>query len=383
MAPDLDPSTVVVHAGRPERVPNAPVSDSPVFSSTYVAGGDRGYGRFGNDAWTAFEETLGALEGGRALTFASGMAAAAAVCDLVPVGGRVVAPIHAYSGVLALLDQQAATGRLTVDRVDVADTAAVTQAVNGADMLWVESPTNPAMEVADLPALITAAHAAGQSTSHSPTQSAGRTIVVVDNTFATPLLQQPLALGADIVMHSATKFIAGHSDVVLGAVVTADEELWTALELRRRSLGAIPGPMETWLALRGLRTLALRLERSQSSAAFLAQRLLDHPRVSRVRYPGLPDDAGHARAAAQMSGFGAILSFEVGGDAEFAQRICESTKLWLHATSLGGVESLLERRRRWSIEVPTIPDDLIRLSVGIEHPDDLWADLEQAFSAAT
>jgi cystathionine gamma-synthase len=237
-------------------------------------------------------------------------------------------------------------------------------------MLWVESPTNPAMEVADLPALSRAGRAAGAT-------------VVVDNTFATPLLQQPLALGADVVMHSATKFIAGHSDVVLGAVVTADDELWTALELRRRSLGAIPGPMETWLALRGLRTLALRLERSQSTAAFLAQRLLEHPRVSRVRYPGLPDDAGHARAAAQMSGFGAILSFEVGGDAEFAQRICESTKLWLHATSLGGVESLLERRRRWPIEVPTIPEDLIRLSVGIEHPDDLWADLEQAFTSAT
>jgi cystathionine gamma-synthase len=371
MAPDLDPSTVVVHAGRPERVPNAPVSDSPVFSSTYVAGGDRGYGRFGNDAWTAFEETLGALEGGRGLAFASGMAAAAAVCDLVPVGGRVVAPIHAYSGVLALLDQQAATGRLTVDRVDVADTEAVAAAAVGADMLWIESPTNPAMEVADLPNIIAAAHAA-----------AG-TIVVVDNTFATPLLQQPLTLGADIVMHSATKFIAGHSDVVLGAVVTADDELWSAVELRRRSLGAIPGPMETWLALRGLRTLALRLERSQSTAAFLAQRLLEHPRVSRVRYPGLPDDAGHARAAAQMSGFGAILSFEVGGDAEFAQRICESTKLWLHATSLGGVESLLERRRRWPIEVPTIPDDLIRLSVGIEHPDDLWADLEQALTSAS
>ncbi|GAB3952049.1 aminotransferase class I/II-fold pyridoxal phosphate-dependent enzyme [Kribbella albertanoniae] len=370
MASDLDPSTVVVHAGRPERVPNAPVSDSPVFSSTYVAGGDRGYGRFGNDAWTAFEETLGALEGGRGLTFASGMAAAAAVCDLVPVGGRVVAPIHAYSGVLALLDQQAATGRLQVDRVDVADTEAVSRAVVGADMLWVESPTNPAMEVADLPAISAAGRAAGAT-------------VVVDNTFATPLLQQPLRMGADIVMHSATKFIAGHSDVVLGAVVTADDELWSALELRRRSLGAIPGPMETWLALRGMRTLALRLERSQSTAAFLAQRLLDHPRVSRVRYPGLPDDAGHARAAAQMSGFGAILSFEVGGDAEFAQRICESTKLWLHATSLGGVESLLERRRRWAIEVPTIPDDLIRLSVGIEHPDDLWADLEQAFTSAS
>jgi cystathionine gamma-synthase len=370
MSPDLDPSTVVVHAGRPERVPNAPVNESPVFSSTYVAGGDRGYGRFGNDAWTALEQTLGQLEGGRGLTFASGMAAVAAIADLVPVGGRVVAPQHAYSGVLALLDQQATAGRLTVQRVDIADTDAVTRAVDQADMLWIESPTNPAMEVADLPAISAAGREAGAT-------------VVVDNTFATPLLQQPLKLGADIVMHSATKFIAGHSDVVLGAVVTADDDLWNAIELRRRSIGAIPGPMEAWLALRGLRTLALRLERAQSNAAFLAERLRQHPRVSRVRYPGLPDDPGHARATAQMSGYGAILSFELGGDAEGAQRVCESTALWVHATSLGGVESMLERRRRWPIEVPTIPEDLIRLAVGIEHPDDLWADLEQALKTAT
>ena len=370
MAPDLDPSTVVVHAGRPERVPNAPVGESPVFSSTYVAGGDRGYGRFGNDAWSALEETLGELEGGRGLTFASGMAAVAAIVDLVPVGGRVVAPQHAYSGVLALLDQQAAQGRLTVDRVNVADTEAVVQAVEGADILWIESPTNPAMEVADIPAVSAAGRAA-------------EAIVVVDNTFATPLLQQPLSLGADIVMHSASKFIAGHSDVILGAVITADDDLWSAIELRRRSLGAIPGPMEAWLALRGLRTLALRLERAQSNAAFLAQRLLDHPRVSRVRYPGLPGDPGRRRAEAQMSGFGAILSFEMGGDAEAAQRVCESTELWVHATSLGGVESMLERRRRWPIEVPTIPEDLIRLAVGIEHPADLWADLERALTNGT
>ncbi|HEY4569727.1 MAG TPA: PLP-dependent transferase, partial [Kribbella sp.] len=190
-------------------------------------------------------------------------------------------------------------------------------------------------------------------------------------------------LGADIVMHSATKFIAGHSDVILGAVVTADDDLWSAIELRRRSLGAIPGPMEAWLALRGLRTLALRLERAQANAAFLAERLLEHPRVSRVRYPGLPSDPGHERAAAQMSGFGAILSFELGGDAAGAQKVCESTELWVHATSLGGVESMLERRRRWPIEVATIPEDLIRLAVGIEHPDDLWADLEQALTNAT
>jgi cystathionine gamma-synthase len=249
--------------------------------------------------------------------------------------------------------------------VNVADTAEVTKAVENADLLWIESPTNPAMEVADLPALSAAGRQAGAT-------------VVVDNTFATPLLQRPITFGADIVMHSATKFIAGHSDVILGAIVTADDELYAALDLRRRSLGAIPGPMEAWLALRGLRTLALRLERAQSNAAFLAERLLQHPRVSRVRYPGLPDDPGHARATRQMSGYGAILSIELGGDAEGAQRVCESTKLWVHATSLGGVESMLERRRRWPIEVPTIPEDLIRLAVGIEHPDDLWADLEQA-----
>jgi cystathionine gamma-synthase len=368
MSAELDPSTVVVHAGRPARVPDAPLGPSPVFSSTYIAGGNRGYGRFDNEAWAGLEETLGQLEGGRGLTFASGMAAVAAICDLIPVGGRVVAPQHAYSGVLALLDQQAATGRLSVTRVDIADTAAVSAAVVGADMLWVESPTNPAMEVADLPAISAAGRAAGAT-------------VVVDNTFATPLLQQPLKFGADIVMHSATKFIAGHSDVLLGAIITADNELWTALEGRRRSLGAIPGPMEAWLALRGLRTLALRLDRAQSNAAFLAERLLEHPRVSRVRYPGLVDDPGHARAAALMSGFGAILSFELGGDAAGAQRVCESTSLWVHATSLGGVESMLERRRRWPIEVPTIPEDLIRLSVGIEHPADLWADLDQALKA--
>jgi len=368
MTPDLDPSTVVVHAGRPARVPDAPVGESPVFSSTYIAGGELGYGRYGNNAWTALEETLGALEGGRGLSFASGMAAAAAVCDLIPVGGRVVAPQHAYSGVLALLDQQAASGRVTVERVAIADTAAVSAAVVGADMLWIESPTNPAMEVADLPALAAAGRAAGAT-------------VVVDNTFATPLLQQPLSMGADIVVHSATKFIAGHSDVVLGAVITDSDELWTALELRRKSLGAIPGPMEAFLAVRGLRTLALRLERAQSNAAFLAAKLVDHPRVSLVRYPGLADDPGHARATAQMSGFGAILAFELGGDGPGAQRVCESTALWVHATSLGGVESMLERRRRWAIEVPTIPEDLIRLSVGIEHPDDLWADLAQALKA--
>jgi cystathionine gamma-synthase len=364
----LDPASIVVHAGRPPREPDAPLSDPPLLTSTYVAGGPVGYGRHGNTTWTAFEECLGQLEGGRALAFASGMAAVAAVCELVPVGGRVVAPKHAYSGVLALLDRLNTTGRLRVERVDIADTDAVVAALPGADLLWVESPTNPAMEVADLPALCGAARTAGARTA-------------VDNTFATPLLQQPLALGADVVVHSVTKFLAGHSDVVLGAIVAADDTTYDALEVQRRGNGAIPGPLETWLALRGMRTLSLRLERAQQNAALLAERLSEHPRVSRVRYPGLPDDPGHIRAAAQMSGFGAILAIELGGDDELAQRVCESTQLWVHATSLGGVESMLERRRRWPAEAETIPADLIRLAVGIEHPEDLWADLDRALKA--
>ena len=212
--------------------------------------------------------------------------------------------------------------------------------------MWVESPTNPAMEVADLPAICAAARTAGRRS-------------VVDNTFATPLLQQPLTLGADIVMHSATKFIAGHSDVVLGAVITADDDAVDRPRTPPPQPRRDPRPDGSLAGLRGLRTLALRLERAQSNAAFLAARLLEHPRVSRVRYPGLPDDPGHARAAAQMSGFGAILAIELGGDADGAQRVCESTTLWVHATSLGGVESMLERRRRWadrSTDDPRRPD---------------------------
>jgi cystathionine gamma-synthase len=361
--PALDPASVVVRGGRPERGPDAPVGPAVTFTSTYVAGGEHGYGRFGNPTWTAFEEVVGELEGGRALAFASGMGAASAVCDLVPVGGRVVVPRLGYSGVLALLDRTATTGRLTVEKVDIADTDVVVAALDGADLLWVESPTNPAMEVADLPALCAAARDAG-------------VMVAVDNTFATPLLQRPLALGAGVVVHSATKLLSGHSDLVLGVAVT--NELYDELLVRRRDLGAIPGPMETWLALRGLRTLSVRLERAQSNARILAERLVEHPRVTRVRYPGLPGDPGHARATEQLAGYGTVLSIEVDGDAD---RVCDHARLWVHATSLGGVESMLERRRRWPAESPDIPENLIRLSVGIEHIDDLWSDLDAALNA--
>lgn len=361
--------TILVAAGRPPRTPDAPLNPPIVLASPYAAGGEHEYGRLGSPVWESFEEVLGALEGGRALAFASGMAATNAVLDTVQDGGVVVAPRHAYNGLLTLLDRAAARGRVKTVLVDVADGAAVREACAGASMLWLESPTNPALEVADIPAACEAAHA------HDCT-------VVVDNTFATPLLQRPLDLGADVVVHSASKYLAGHSDLVLGAVVTRDDTLHDHVESVRKAAGAIPGPFETWLALRGMRTLHLRLERAQANAATLAERLAAHPAVVRVRYPGLPDDPGHARARAQMDGFGAIVCPEL-ADAAAADALCAGVRLWAHATSLGGVESTLERRRRWPGEPETIPEGLVRLSVGVEHVDDLWADLAQALDALT
>jgi len=361
----LSPDTIVVKAGRPVPEPDAPLNPPVVLASTYVAGGDMEYGRYGNPTWAAFEETLGALEGGRALSYASGLAAVAALLDLVPDRGVVVAPRHAYLGTLAQLADLEKRHGVEVRQVDVADTDMVVATVAGADVLWLESPTNPAVEVADLPVVCAAGRDAGA-------------LVVVDNTFATPLVQRPLQMGASVVLHSATKFLAGHSDVVLGAVVTRDDATYDALDRHRRQKGAVPGPFETWLALRGMRTLHLRIQRAQANAAALAERLNDHAALERVRYPGLADDPGHARATAQMRGYGAIISIEVRGGADAADRFCAATGLWVTATSLGGVESTLERRRRWAGEAPTIPEGLVRLSVGIEDVEDLWADLEQA-----
>jgi cystathionine gamma-synthase len=363
----LSPDTVTVKAGRPPHERDAPLNPPVVLASTYVAGGTLEYGRYGNPTWAAFEETLGALEGGRALSFASGLAAVAALLDLVPDGGVVVAPRHAYLGTLAQLADLEKRHGVEVRQVDVADTEAVVAATAGADLLWLESPTNPAIEVADLPVVCAAGRDAGA-------------LVVADNTFATPLVQRPLELGASVVLHSATKLLAGHSDVVLGAVVTRDDGTYDATARYRRQKGAVPGPFEAWLALRGLRTLHLRMERAQANAAVLAERLNGHPALDRVRYPGLVADPGHARATAQMRGYGSIISIEMRGGADSADRLCAATRLWVTATSLGGVESTLERRRRWPGEAPTVPEGLVRLSVGIEHVEDLWADLEQALT---
>jgi cystathionine gamma-synthase len=346
--------------------------NEPVWlTSTYVADGEVDYARTDNPTWQAFESALGALEGGDALVLSSGMAAITAAVSLVDDGARVIAPTHAYSGTLALLEQAADRGRLTLDAVDVADTAGVLAALPGAALLWLESPTNPMLEVADLPELCEAARAAG-------------VLTVVDNTFATPLVQRPLDLGADVVVHSVTKYLSGHSDVLLGAVVTraddAGRELGGRLRAHRRLTGSIAGPTEVWLALRGLRTLALRMERAQATAAELARRLAGHPAVERVRHPSLPADPGHERAARQMRGFGAVLTIEVRGGAAAAEAVACATRLWVHTTSLGGVESTLERRRRHAAEPASVPESLLRLSVGIEDVEDLWADLDRALT---
>lgn len=344
----LRPATVAVHAGRPPHEPDAPLNVPITMASTYVAGGDKEYGRYTNDAWVAFEETLGALEGGRALAFSSGMAAVATVLDLVGIDSVVVAG-QAYLGTTTLLADLESRGRLRSRLVDISDTAAVVKELDDETaLLWIESPTNPGMQLADLPALIAAAHEVGAR-------------VVVDNTFATPLLQRPLADGADIVLHSATKYLAGHSDLVMGALVVGDDELWQVLKGRRDLVGAIPGPFETWLALRGLRTLPLRIDRACANALDLAGRLAEHPRIAEVRYPG----SGAMLAVVLDSG-------------EDAARWTMSTRLWVHATSLGGVESTFERRRRWRTESADVPEGLVRLSVGIEDVEDLWADLRDA-----
>ena len=253
---------------------------------------------------------------------------------------------------MGLLNQLHSTGRLEVRFVEITNTEEVIAAMKGAALVWLESPTNPCLDIADLPALISAAKKLGIG-------------VAVDNTFATPLVQKPLTMGADIVMHSVTKFLAGHSDVLLGSLSTNDEALFKRLEESRRFNGSIPGPFEAWLALRGIRSFPIRFRAAESNAKDLVTRLSQHSKVTKVRYPG----------------FGAVVSFEVDGTAEDAQKVCESSKLITHATSLGGIESLWERRRRWALESPSVPEQLIRLSVGCEHVDDLWADIQQALAA--
>jgi cystathionine gamma-synthase len=347
----LHPETSAITAGRPDAAPDASLNPPLIISSTYHAGGPVGYGRYGNESWSALEAAIGELEGGATLSFSSGMAAVSAVFSILPIGAPVVASNQGYSGVMGLLNQFHASGRLEVRFVEITNTEEVIAAMKGAALVWLESPTNPCLDIADLPALITAAKKLGIG-------------VAVDNTFATPLVQKPLFMGADIVMHSVTKYLSGHSDVVLGSLSTNDEALFKRLEESRRLNGSIPGPFEAWLAVRGIRSFPVRFRAAENNAKNLVTRITQHPKVTKVRYPG----------------FGAVISFEVDGTAEETQKVCESSLLITHATSLGGIESLWERRRRWALESPSVPEQLIRLSVGCEHVDDLWEDIQQALT---
>jgi len=368
--PDWTPETLAVQAGRPARVPGAPLNQAISMSSTYVHDASLEYGRDGNAGWGALEAALGALDGGRAVTFASGLAATTAIADLVPVGGTVVLSSVTYYGVRNVFERLGAAGRLRVRMAPPDDTAAILDAADGAAMVWVESIANPLMVVADVPAIAAGARSRGA-------------VTVVDATFATPLRQRPLDLGADIVLHSATKLIGGHSDLLLGAAVCRDEAHARHLETQRHDHGAIPGGLEAFLALRGLRTLAVRLDRSEASAAELARRLAAHPGVSKVNYPGLPGDSQHDRASRVLPlGSGPMLSFEVAGTVEQTDAFLAGLRLLTHATSLGGVETLIERRARYAGDAAVAGPTLCRLSVGIENVEDLWADLDRALRAA-
>jgi cystathionine gamma-synthase len=365
----LHTETKVVAAGRPAKKPDGALNPPIALNSTLHEGGPIGYGRYGNESWTALEDAISTLEGGQTLIYGSGMAAISCVFSLLPHGAVLTASHHGYQGTTTMLKQMHESGRLTVRFVDLADTEATLAQIPGTQMLYLESPINPGIEVVDLPKLIAAGKAAGCG-------------VAVDNTLASPMIQNPLAMGADVVIHSVTKYLSGHSDLLLGSTSTNDSALNVRLEQARRYGGAIAGPFEAWLALRGLRTFSLRMKKSQENAMDLANRLVKDPAISRVRYPGLASDPYHERAKSFMKGFGAVVSFEVKATVEQIDLMCNSSKLITNATSLGGVESLWERRRRWKTESETIPENLIRFSVGIENADDLWADIKSAMAAA-
>jgi cystathionine gamma-synthase len=363
----VEPETWAVMAGRAASAAGTPLNIPPVMASNFELGSERAYSR--DDAtptWEAFEELLGGLEGGQAVAFASGMGAIAAVFDLLPVGATVVLGDDCYQAVAGLAAAGAAQGRWRVVRVGVEDTSRWLELAADADLLWLESPSNPLLAVADLPVICAASRKADG-------------LIVVDSTFATPLVQRPLELGADMVAHSATKYLGGHSDLLLGAVVAASDERAHQLRERRKLAGATPGALEAYLTVRGMRTLALRLQRASATAAGLAEQLARHAGVEVVRYPGRPDHPTHATARSFMAGFGAVVSFDVKGGAERADAVCRSVQIIRHATSLGGVESTIERRAAIPGQTHLAPG-LLRLSVGCEHPDDLWRDLEQALT---
>ena len=358
----------LVAAGR-DRRPGSPLNVPPWPASNFVRGDHRAYSRDdGTPGWEALEEIIGGLEGGSTLCFASGMAAIAAIFEQLPTGSLIALPDDCYQGVVGLAAAGQGRGRWTVRRIGVTDTSGWMEMCGVADLIWLESPSNPLLTVADLDVICAAPRKSGA-------------ILGVDSTFATPLNQRPLALGADVAVQSVTKFIGGHSDLLGGAVTARDAKLLAGLRQARELAGATPGMLETFLAARGARTLALRLERAQHNAMILAERLAHHPNVTVTRYPGLASHPTHAAARRQLQGFGTIVSFDVRGDVSAADAVCTGLRLIQHATSLGSVESTIERRAG----IPGqehLPPTLLRLSVGIEAVEDLWTDLDRALRAA-
>lgn len=373
--------TRAIHAGQ-EPDPRTGAVVPPIYqTSTYAqdaVGSPRlgyEYSRSGNPTRDALQECLAALEGGRwALAFASGLAAEdTLVRTACRPGDHVVIPDDAYGGTFRLFAKVAERWGLQWSAAQVSDVDAVRDAMReNTRLVWAETPTNPLLNIADIAALATLAHDRGA-------------LLVVDNTFASPYLQQPLALGADVVVHSTTKYIGGHSDVVGGALVLADEDLSQRLGYHQNAMGAVSGPFDSWLTLRGLRTLAVRMERHCDNAERVVEFLTGHPAVASVLYPGLPEHPGHEMAAKQMRRFGGMVSFRAAGGAARAVRACDRARLFTLGESLGGVESLIEHPARMThasaagspLEVPA---DLVRLSVGIETVEDLLTDLEQALA---
>ena len=376
-------STNAIHAGQdPDPTTGAvitPVHLSSTFAQDGVGGLRAGYeySRSANPTRTALQECLAALEGGRhGVAFGSGMGASDVLLRvLVGPGDHIVIPHDAYGGTFRLVDKVLAPTGIEYTPVDLGDLDALRSALRPSTrVIWCETPTNPLLGIADVTAVADVARTAGAR-------------LVVDNTFASPYLQNPLALGADVVLHSTTKYVGGHSDVVGGALVTSDDELAERVRFTQNSVGSVPGPFDAWLTLRGAKTLAVRMERHCDNAERIAELLAGHSAVAHVYYPGLPEHPGHEIAAKQMRRFGGMVSFTVVGGREAALRVCAATELFTLAESLGGVESLIEHPAAMTHasvagSALEVPDDLIRLSVGIEDVADLADDLRQALDAA-
>lgn len=374
-------STKAIHAGfAPD--PQTGAVNTPIYASSTFAqdgvGGLRGgfeYARTGNPTRQSLESALAAVEEaayGRA--FSSGMGATdCALRAVLRPGDHLVIPDDAYGGTFRLIDKVFTQWGVTYTAVALSDLDAVRAALTPQTrLIWVETPTNPLLSIADIAGIADVASGSGAK-------------VLVDNTFASPALQQPLPLGADIVLHSTTKYIGGHSDVVGGALLTNDEELDTAFAFLQNGSGAVPGPFDAYLTMRGLKTLVLRMQRHSENAAAVAEFLVEHPAVASVLYPGLPGHPGHDVAARQMSGFGGMISLRMRGGQQAARDLCSRTEIFILAESLGGVESLIEHPGAMTHASTAgsqleVPDDLVRLSVGIEDQADLLADLEQALA---